>query len=197
MMALPKFGFVFLATTKTGSTAIENALVPHAQVAVRRPPELKHMTAHAFCRHVAPMLEGFGIPQNSYELMCLIREPVDFVASWWRYRSRPALVGTDRYTGEVSFDEYVDQVVSEQVRLGDAHRFVTDPDDGSVLVSTMFRYDHFDAATGWMAERIGVETLEIERANVSPTRDLVVARATRAKLEEYYADHLALYEAAR
>ncbi len=196
MIAVPESGFVFLSTTKTGSTAVENTFARHAQISARRPPPLKHMTARSFARWFAPILENYGYPPESYELVCVIREPIDWTASWWSYRSRPETEGKAAYTGEMSFDEYADRVISGEVNLGNMRRFISDK-NGNIAVSTMFRYDRIDGAVAWMAERIGIPTPRLRPANVSPDRQTVISPATRSRLEEHFAEHLALYEAAR
>jgi len=195
MMAVPESGFVFLSTTKTGSTAIENVFAPHAQLLARRPASLKHVNARAFLYSFAPLLNNHGYPRESYELVCVIREPVDWVASWWRYRSRKEAIGKPSYTGNLSFDEFAEQVISGEVKLGDMQAFVI-AKDGSRAVSTMFRYDRLDGAAAWMAERIGIQKPQLHPANVSPDRRTVISPGTRARLEEHLADHAALYDAA-
>jgi hypothetical protein len=195
MIAVPESGFVFLSTTKTGSTAIENVFAPHAQIVARRPPSLKHITARSFYASFAPILSNYGYPPESYELICVIREPIDWVASWWRYRSRPEAAGRAAYTGDLSFDEFADRIIAGEVHLGNMRKFVSGQ-DGGVAVTTMFRYDRIDGAVAWMAERIGIPKPRLRPANVSPDRQTIVSPVTRSRLEEHYATHLALYEAA-
>src|SRR4051794_38890952 len=195
MFAMPEHGFVFLSTTKTGSTAIENAFAGRAAIMFRQPPSLKHMNARAFQRMVAPILEEHGHPRDSYELACVVREPVDWVASWWRYRSRTQAAGTPRYTGGMSFDEFADRGVGRQIRLGNLKRFVIDA-EGNAVVTRLFRYDRLDNAVAWIAKQAGMPTPELRAANVSPERTLTMSSRTRARLEEHFAFHRALYEAA-
>jgi Sulfotransferase family len=195
VLAIPQHGFVFLSTPKTGSTAIENAFAGRSAIVVRQPPTLKHMTARGFERMIAPILDEHGFPRDSYQLVCVIREPVDWVASWWRYRSRPEVAGQPGYTGDMSFDEFVEGVVSREIRIGNLKRFVLNA-EGDIVVSKMFRYDRLDNAVRWMAEQIGMEAPELRRTNISPERPLTISPSTRAQLEERYATHAALYEAA-
>jgi len=49
---------VFLATPKAGSTAIGSAFEPLANVAVRRPAELKHANLRTYRQHVEPWLHS-------------------------------------------------------------------------------------------------------------------------------------------
>jgi hypothetical protein len=41
MLIAPARGFVFLAMIKTGSTAIESAFGPYAQIVQKNPPQLR------------------------------------------------------------------------------------------------------------------------------------------------------------
>jgi hypothetical protein len=195
VLAFPDKGFVFLSTPKTGSTAIEAAFAHRAAMLIRRPSSLKHMTARRFERVIAPILDEFGYPRESYELVCVIREPVDWVASWWRYLSRPAVAGQPQYTGDLTFDEFAGRVVGREIKIGNLGRFVRNA-EGQEVVSTMFRYDHLDRAVAWMAERLRVDAPELEQTNVSPQRPMEISATTRARLEEHFAGQAKLYERA-
>jgi hypothetical protein len=195
MLAAPESGFVFLATTKTGSTAIENSFARHAQIVARRPVSLKHVNVRAFNFSFAPILATHGYKRGTYELVCVVREPVDWAASWWRYRSRPESAGRPSYTGDMSFDAFAEQIIAGEVDLGSLAAFV-ERKDGSIGIDRMWRYEHIDKMAEWMAAKIGIPTPPLKPANVSPDRQTVVAPSTRVRLEEFYARHLELYEAA-
>ena len=194
MLAAPKLGFVFLASPKAGSSAIQRAFRSQAQLLFSAPPSLKHLTAFEFEADVAPLLAKHGYARTSYATACLVREPVDLTVSWWRYRSRTEALGRPHYTGGMSFDEFVDRVVSGRGAFRTPSQFACDP-DGHALVDRMFRYEHLDACVAWMAELAGVD-VELERVNVSPRRAVEVTASARSKLEEFYASDLTLYEAA-
>ncbi|MGZ4446756.1 MAG: hypothetical protein ACXVWZ_06755 [Nocardioides sp.] len=196
MMAMAHAGFVFLSMTKTGSTAVQRHFEQHAQLLVRQPPAMKHMTARTFRARVAPLLERYGFPRESYELVAIVRDPVDWAESWWRYRSRPAARGKASYTGDLGFDEFAERLVAGDVFLGSSANFVSDG-QGRVLVERLYKYEHLDQAAAWMAERLGVESPTLTTVNASPQRGCTVSPATRALLEEHLADDLAVYRSAR
>ena len=52
--------------------------------------------------------------------------------SWWRYRSRPE-ASAEKSTGDTTFAQFAEQLVSGEVPLGTAWNFVTTM-DGAVLV---------------------------------------------------------------
>ena len=107
-------GFVFLSMPKAGSTVLQKHFARHAMILFRQPPGMKHMSAVTFEAVLAPWLERYGHPRDSYETMCLVRHPLDRAVSWWRYRSRPEAQGQPNWTGDLSFAEFADRLVSVQ-----------------------------------------------------------------------------------
>ena len=103
MLIFWKQRLVFLATPKTGSTSIETALESMAHVVISRPPELKHMSANKFGKHFAPMLES--VAGQKFTTVALMREPIDWLGSWYRYRQRADIPVADRSTKGLTFEE--------------------------------------------------------------------------------------------
>jgi hypothetical protein len=188
-------GFVFLSMPKAGSTVLQKHFARHAMILFRQPPGMKHMSAVTFEATMAPWLARYGHPREGYQTMCLVRHPLERAVSWWKYRSRPEAQGQPNWTGELSFAEFADRLISGEVPLGTSANFVTD-NAGAVIVDRMYRYEHLDVATAWMAERLGIAPPTLEPTNVSPARDDAMDPATRARLEEFYARDLAIYERA-
>jgi Sulfotransferase family len=195
MMAMAHAGFVFLAMPKTGSSVLQRAFGQHAQILVRQPPMMKHMSAARYERVLAPWLARAGYPRSSYETMCLVRDPVDRAVSWWKYRARDELSGKPNYTGEMSFAAFAEGLISGEIPLGTATNFVTDR-DGTVIVDRIYRYENLDVAAAWMADKLGVPTPALPHVNVSPRRELDLDETGRARLEEFFAADRALYESA-
>ncbi len=78
---------VFLATPKAGSTAVEAALEGLANVAVQRPAALKHADlAHLSASHIEPWLHS--ATGDHFTTVALMREPIDWLRSWYRFRLR-------------------------------------------------------------------------------------------------------------
>ncbi|NVK06748.1 MAG: gamma-glutamyl kinase, partial [Marivivens sp.] len=93
---------VFLAVPKTGTTAIEGALAPRAQAVFRDPPILKHTPYYRYKRFVLPMLEKAGA--EGLQTVAVVRHPIDWLSSWYRYRNRDDLVGSKNSTRGITFD---------------------------------------------------------------------------------------------
>lgn len=195
MLAMTGAGFVFLSMPKAGSTAIQRHFSRHAEVLFRQPPGMKHMSAATFENTMAPWFDRFGRPRSSYETVCLVRHPVDRAESWWRYRSRPE-ASSAKSTDDMPFATFAEQLVAGEVPLGTAWNFVTTM-QGEVLVDRIYRYEHLADAADWMADKLGIEPPEIDRANVSPSRDSDVDAGVREMLEQHFAADVSLWETAR
>lgn len=196
MMAMANAGFVFLSMPKAGSSALQRSFSKHAQILFRQPPMMKHMSAAKFESTMAPWLARAGHGRDSYETVCLVREPIDRAVSWWKYRARSEIRREQNFTGDLSFPAFADRLMSGEIPLGTATNFVTDK-HGVVIVDRLYRYDNLEAAAAWMAERLGVPTPELPQANVSPRRELELDDALRHRLEEFFAADLELYAGAR
>lgn len=182
MMVFWKARLVVLAVPKTGTTALEAALSRHADAVIRNPPEKKHVTARRYRAQLAPYFENRG--RRPMEMMALIREPLDWLGSWYRYRARDEIRGSDASTAGIGFDRFVEGWLAtpepEYARVGRQSRFVSD-EDGRVLVERLFRYEALDEATAFLGERLGL-ALDLPRRNVSPRATLELDPVLEARL---------------
>jgi hypothetical protein len=202
VLLAPGKGFVFLAATKSGSTSIENAFLIHAQMILQKPPALKHTTYAGFQRYLQPFLDSRGFPRESYEVVCAFREPIDWLSSWWRYRSREKLADpTDpkhrNYTGDVSFEHFARAYMegSEQfAQVGRPSRFVR-PSPGEAEVDRIFRYDRLELLVDFLCEKVG-EEVEVGSANTSPERSSSLSKQCEIELREFFAPEYSIYERA-
>ena len=202
MLLAPGKGFVFLATPKSGSTSIETAFLAHSQMILQKPPAIKHTTYAGFQRFLQPYLAWGGFPRESYEVVCAFREPIDWLASWWRYRSREQLANPTNprhrnYTGDISFEQFARAYMegSEQfAKVGRLSRFVR-PCPGEPEVDRIFRYDRLDLLIDFLCEKVG-EEVEVGSANTSPRRSYALSEECELELREYLAPEYRIYEQA-
>jgi hypothetical protein len=202
VLLAPGKGFVFLATTKSGSTSIETAFMKHSQMILQKPPAIKHTTYAGFQRFLQPFLNSKGFPRESYEVVCVFREPIDWLSSWWRYRSREKLANpTDpkhrNYTGEVSFEHFARAYMEGSERfakVGRPSKFVR-PRSGQAEMDRIFRYDRLDLLVDFLCEKVG-EEVEVGSANTSPERSFSLSEECEIELREFFAPEYRIYERA-
>jgi hypothetical protein len=181
----------FLATPKTGSTAIAAALESLAAVSIQRPPLLKHTTVHRYRRFIGPYLEAAS--KDQFTLVALMREPRDWLGSWYRFRQREE-TAAERSTAGMSFDDFVRAWCQEPrpdfADVGSQARFLR-PRQG-VGVDRLFRYEEIDSFVHFLEDRLGCEII-LPRLNVSPPGLTELSPATEALLHEAAAEDFALY----
>lgn len=181
----------FLATPKTGSTAIAAALESLAAVSIQRPPLLKHTTVHRYRRFIGPFLEAAS--KDTFTLVALMREPVDWLGSWYRFRQREE-TEPGRSTKGMSFDDFVrawcQDPRPEFADVGSQGKFLR-PRQG-VGVDRLFRYEEIGSFVHFLEERLGCEIL-LPRLNVSPPGATELSAETEALLRRVAAEDFDLY----
>lgn len=194
MLVFSRQNLVLLSVPKTGSTAYEAALAPHAAMVVSAPPELKHAPVFRYNRFFRPMIERFIGPGT--DVVAVMRAPVDWLGSWYRYRRRDALAGHANSTLGLSFDEFVSAYCRGDpppfARVGSQAKFL-EPQRNGTCVTHLFRYEDQDGFRGFLETRLGV-SIETRLCNRSPTLDLDLSAKIDARLRRKHASDFALYD---
>jgi hypothetical protein len=195
MLVFWKARLVLLAVPKTGTTALEAAFLPHADAALLNPPPLKHATVRRWRAQISTLFEADGAPPM--ELVAVMREPVDWLSSWYRYRARPARAGWPQSTSGIDFaafcEDWMRDDPPEHARVGRQSRFLSN-EDGQLGVDRLFRYDRLGEAVLYLEERLSV-TVTLGRHNVSPEGPATeLPPATAARLRRGAAADFALWD---
>ncbi|MEM9434008.1 MAG: sulfotransferase family 2 domain-containing protein [Pseudomonadota bacterium] len=167
MLIFQKQNLAYLAVPKTGTTAIEQALDGFATAVFRDPPGLKHANARRFEREMRPLFGSRG--RERLETIAVIRDPVDWLKSWYRYRHRPAIEGSANSTAGISFDQFIEAYLLEErppfANIGAQSQFVADA-AGKIIVDRLFQYERMDDLLEFLSERLGTE-VTLSRVNTS------------------------------
>lgn len=182
-----------LATPKTGTTAIESALESLAHVSIQRPPQLKHISVRKYHRFIGPWLENSA--GERFTVIATMREPRDWLGSWFRYRQREDLGNADKSTTGLSFDQFVREYCSDDppahAAVGAQSQFLAAKADRGA--DRIFRYDQMDHLLEFLEDRLGC-AITLPRLNVSPKAALDLEPATEKLLRRFAAREFELYE---
>lgn len=194
MLVFSKEKLVFLSVPKTGTTAWQAALESHASLILRDPPELKHAPVFRYNRFFRPMLERFL--GEGLTVLAVMREPVDWLGSWYRYRQRPALAGQPTGTHEISFDDFVLAYMRGKrpafANVGSQAKFL-EPQRNGTAVTHLFRYEDQEGLRDFLQERLGIR-VTTERMNVSPGSRPILSADVAARLRHKCAEEFTLYD---
>ena len=197
MLVFWEQNLVILSVPKTGSTALDHALGPRASMILRDPPQLKHAPVYRYSRFLQPFFVQAGGQRP--ELLGVIRQPVDWLGSWFRYRGRDDLAGHPNSTKGVSFDDFVLEYCKGSpapfAAVGSQARFLGDG-KGSCEVDHLFRYEAQEALLAFLSDRLGF-AIDLPRMNVSPPGQPVLSPDVEARLRGKRPAEFALWEAAR
>lgn len=193
MMVFWQERLAFLATPKTASTAIESALGALAAVVIQRPKVLKHTDAGRFADHWQPYLTRSA--GGRFEVAALMREPRDWLGSWYRDGQRED-VEAEKSTRGLSFDAFVRAYCEPGPRpafadVGSQAAFLGSA--GESRVDHLFRYDDLSGFVHFLEDRLGCE-IHLPRLNVSPKGKINLTAETEALLHQVCAEDFALYE---
>lgn len=182
MLVFSEQNLVLFSTPKTGSTAMEVALKPWADIAFYK--HRKHTPVGRYQRKIAPFLrEAYDLTP---ETMAVIHNPLEHLRSWYRYRAS---------TLEVDFDGFVQAVLSptppDWARIGTQLNFLTDA-KGTLGITHLFAYEAQPKLRSWLEARMDA-AIKFKPINVSGPAPTKITPATQAAFNTQYADEIALH----
>ncbi|APX11546.1 gamma-glutamyl kinase [Tateyamaria omphalii] len=194
MLVFYKARLAFLSVPKTGTSAYETALRPHADLVISEPPDLKHAPVYRYNRFIRPMFEK--VCDVELEVMAVMREPISWLGSWWRYRQRPFMQGKPNATHDISFDDFVLAYMKGQrpgfANVGSQLKFLERQANGTG-VTHLFRYEDQARLQSFLTDRVGVR-FKLGRENVSPARRVELSEAVERRFRRKFAEEFALYD---
>ena len=163
----------------------------------RDPPGVKHINLGKYQRQIRKMLENLS--DGPFETFGIVRHPLDWMGSWYRYRQRDQLRGHQNSTHGISFDAFLTAYMSEDrphfARVGDQARFFKPRPDDQPL-NHLFHYEQLDQAVAFLENRLG-RRIDLPHKNVSPKADLPVSDENYDAFQSYAADQFTLWQSAR
>ena len=194
MLVFYKANLVFLSVPKTGTTAYEDALRAHADMVIVEPPELKHAPVYRYNRFIRPMFAN--VCGANLEILAVMREPISWLGSWWRFRQRPFMEGKPNATHGISFDDFVLAYLKGKkpgfADVGSQARFLETQPNGTG-VTHLFRYEDQERLQAFLTERLDLR-FTLARHNVSPAMPAQLSPDVEQRLRRKCAEEFALYD---
>ncbi len=197
MLVFYKERLAFLSVPKTGTTAYHSALRARADLVITHPPELKHAPVRRYDRFIQNMFRKMY--DTEMEIMAVVREPIDWLGSWYRFRRREDRIGQPHSTRDLSFDAFVQAYMQtpqpEFADVGSQSQFFRTRNNG-VGASHVFKYDHQDRIVDFLQNRLNYD-FTLQRENVSPPAETTLSSETEAAFRKHSKADFAVYEAAQ
>lgn len=194
MLVFYKERLAFLSVPKTGTTAYQTALAARADMAITDPPLLKHAPVYRYNRFIRPMFSN--VCDAEMELMAVMREPVSWLGSWYRYRKRPFMKGKPNNTHDVTFEEFILAYMKGKrpgfAEVGSQFKFLERQQNGTGITH-LFAYENQPRLQRFLEDRLEIK-LELARENVSPEMDIALSPDVEARFRRKFAEEFALYD---
>ena len=194
MLVFYKERLAFLSVPKTGTTAYGAALAPRADMVISEPPMLKHAPVYRYNRFIRPMFEK--VCDTQLELMAVMREPVSWLGSWYRYRQRPFMEGKPNSTHGISFDDFVLAYMKGDkpgfADVGSQYQFMKSQPNGTGITH-YFRYEDQPRLKAFLEDRLQI-TLTLTRENESPRMPLQLSDDVAQRFRRKCAEEFELYD---
>jgi len=188
--------FVFVANTKAASTAIERALMPHAEIHRGGTPARKHVGLHEALAEYDFLFGQPDHPPESYFKFGVMRDPIDWITSWFRYRKGNKFERS--LPAKMTFAAFWARGDWNIRRRGGRPNLQRDrftAPDGTVLADAIIPYHDLEAQLGTIFAGLGIEAA-LPRSNVSRMTALPeeIPAALHAEMREFYAEDYALFD---
>ena len=184
--------FIFISNAKCASTSVEAVLEKHSHIVIKDPPYLKHMSYLEMVDNFDFLFSKEGFEPNTFYKFAIIREPIDWVISWFNYRSReelknPAHKDRGTYLGNITFDEYIEHIDKDWI-TNQSYRFVDR--QGKNVMDFMIRYENLEKDFQYVMSQIGIEEKIIiphknKSSNIRITKK-DVSKETKEKIKVFF-----------
>lgn len=195
MLVFWKEKLVLLSVPKTGTTALEKALGPSASMVISDPPELKHAPIYRYNRFFRPMFER-ACNEPNMETVAVMREPVSWLGSWYRFRQRDFMKGRPNSTHGISFDDFVEAYMKGDkppfANVGSQAKFL-EPRPNGTKVTHLFRYENMSRVIEFLQDKLNRD-ITLTRENVSPEMTLHLSPRIETRLRRKCAAEFELYD---
>lgn len=188
--------FLFVANTKTASTSIEHALHPFAEIRRAGTPERKHTPLAQVLQAYDFMFTDPDHDPDSYFKFGVMRDPVQWINSWYRYRrgndvESPLPADLD-FAG---FWARKDWNIERPRGAGrNLQRDMFCDARGRVLADVIIPHHRLGPLFGEICDLMGI-ACPLERHNVSVLSDPgEIAPDLLAEMRDFYAEDYALFD---
>ena len=194
MLVFFKERLAFLSVPKTGSTAYQTALGQRADMVITDPPLLKHAPVYRYNRFIRPMF--LNVCDVEMELLAVMRDPISWLSSWYRYRQRPFMKDKPNNTHGITFDEFVLAYMKGKrpgfAEVGSQLKFLERQPNGTGITH-LFAYEDQPRLQAFLEERLAVK-LDLARENVSPSFEVHLSVDIEERFRRKFSDEFALYD---
>ncbi|MEM9927426.1 MAG: sulfotransferase family 2 domain-containing protein [Cyanobacteria bacterium P01_D01_bin.50] len=174
--------FIFVANTKCASASIEKSKI--AEVSDIKEVHLsrdKHLPIEDIYTKYSGVFENYKF--EYFFKFGVIRNPLDWIVSWYNFRSRPELKDPNHpthrnYTGEMTFADFWHSTKNNKFFVRGQSPMFFSPDNNSIKVNYLAKLETLIEDLSRIKGILGIDSLDIPKVNTS------IVRITSDNVEE-------------
>lgn len=188
--------FMFVANTKAASTSIEAVLAGHAEIARPGGAQGKHVPLGKALYDYRFLFDSPGYPAESFFKFGVMRDPVDWIGSWFRFRKGNKVESP--LPADMTFAQFWERD-DWNIHRADGSPFLQSDifcdGDGKVLADLIVPYHRLDDLMPRVLESLGI-TEALPYLNASRLRDWdeEIPPALREEMRRHFAADHALFD---
>jgi len=196
-------GLLFLCTPKCASTALSEVLAPFGDVVLTGVPALKHLNWAGFQSHFGALVDQHLPQKTTLESFALMRDPLEWACSWYRYRARPFLARQDNhphYTGATDFNGFIGALLEDEppafAAIGTQSSIFCD-EHGKVAVDHLFPLENMDRVSRFLEEKLDAPIAVPQRNESAAGASLSLESDLEQAFRNRFAREYDIYNACR
>lgn len=190
MLYSPERGVLILEVPKTGTVALSTGLRDVCQ-------QVKELQRHVGANQAR---KHFGKDRwNELETVAVVREPISWLRSWYRY-----LNGKERLGPDLSFHTFVeriaqgDSVDGNRINVRSQFYRLSDGRQQRVIVKHLLCFEHLgDEYASLNSDLLGGQGAPLQKANVSPRKKTEVTDELQALIRDRWSQDFDIWRAAK
>lgn len=198
-----KYEFAFLCIPKCASTSIEILIEPLCNIKFSGHPSLKHISVEAYQEHILKLYQN-RLPSHRLESFCIMREPLTWINSWYRYQAREELADPGhpnhgRYTGNISYEDFITAYLSPSKRppyaqISTPFNFLLNK-HGKVGIDRLFALERPQAIEEFLSNKLK-RPITLPQKNISPKINFELPSELQEQLQNHFRRDSAIYQIA-
>lgn len=137
-----------IQNTKCASSSMHSLLSDRADIVLRGHTSLKHIE-FSLAKPLLPYILPAGLSADEFEFIGLVRQPIDWLQSWYKYRQRPAIKKTPRHVGNISFDRFISDSIPESQQFNYLKEI-----GGDLGVDKAFAFERLDLFENYLSKKL-------------------------------------------
>ncbi|MEM1429395.1 MAG: hypothetical protein AAGG09_08050 [Pseudomonadota bacterium] len=189
--------FIFVANSKSASSSVETALRPFCEIERGGAPNRKHIGMPGILNVYDFLFREERLARHTFFAFGVMREPLDWIGSWYRYRAGNRKLPTALPAGMTFAEFWERQDWTFRDRAGQknlqSRRFLGA--DGEPLVDMIVPYDRVAEDLSKIADAMDLD-LKLPRRNRSriTERPSLIPDFLESDLRAHFAEDYALYD---